>query len=65
MKFLSIFLIPLFLFALEGKVVSVTDGDTVKILTSERQQIKVRLYGIDAPEKKQPTVRPQNDTCRI
>lgn len=42
------------MFALEGKVISVTDGDTIKILTSERQQIKVRLYGIDAPEKKQP-----------
>ena len=53
-KFLGIFLIPIFLFALEGKVISVTDGDTIKILTSERQQIKVRLYGIDAPEKKQP-----------
>ena len=54
MKFLAIFLIPLFSFALEGKVVGVTDGDTIKILTPKRQQIKVRLYGIDAPEKKQP-----------
>jgi hypothetical protein len=53
-KFLAIFLIPLFSFALEGKVVGVTDGDTIKILTPKRQQIKVRLYGIDAPEKKQP-----------
>lgn len=53
-KFLGIFLIPIFLFALEGKAISVTDGDTIKILTSERQQIKVRLYGIDTPEKKQP-----------
>ena len=53
-KFLGIFLIPIFLFALEGKVISVTDGDTIKILTPERQQVKLRLYGIDAPEKKQP-----------
>lgn len=34
-KFLGIFLIPIFLFALEGKVISVTDGDTIKILTSK------------------------------
>lgn len=54
MKILIAFLIPIFLFALEGKVISVTDGDTIKILTPEREQIKVRLYGIDAPEKKQP-----------
>ena len=46
--------LPIFLFGLDGKVVGVTDGDTIKILTSERQQVKVRLYGIDAPEKKQP-----------
>ena len=54
MKFLALFLIPIFLFALEGKVISVTDGDTIRILTPEREQIKIRLYGIDAPEKKQP-----------
>ena len=53
-KIFALLLAPIFLFGLDGKVVGVTDGDTVKILTSERQQIKVRLYGIDAPEKKQP-----------
>lgn len=36
----------------EGKVVSVMDGDTVRILVGSKQ-IKVRLFGIDAPEKKQ------------
>jgi len=35
-----------------GKVLSVTDGDTVKVLRGV-EQVKVRLYGIDAPEKKQ------------
>jgi endonuclease YncB( thermonuclease family) len=35
------------------KVVGVTDGDTFKGLTVEKQQIKFRIYGIDAPEKKQ------------
>ena len=41
------------LFAFNGKVVSVHDGDTVTVLQDARQ-IKVRLYGIDAPELKQP-----------
>lgn len=36
-----------------GKVVRVADGDTVTVLTPDRQQIKVRLYGIDCPEKRQ------------
>lgn len=33
-----------------GKVVKVTDGDTITILTSDNEQERVRLYGIDAPE---------------
>ena len=36
-----------------GKVVGVSDGDTIKILTADRQEIKIRLYGIDTPEKAQ------------
>ncbi len=36
---------------LRGKVVSVSDGDTVTVLDAERHQHKVRLAGIDAPEK--------------
>ncbi len=39
---------------LRGKVVSVSDGDTVTVLDAERHQHKVRLAGIDAPEKAQP-----------
>lgn len=38
---------------LEGKVVGVTDGDTVTVLV-DRREVKVRVAGIDAPEKKQP-----------
>ena len=36
-----------------GKVIKVTDGDTVNVLTSDNETHKIRLSGIDAPEKKQ------------
>jgi endonuclease YncB( thermonuclease family) len=36
-----------------GRVVGVSDGDTITVLDSQRVQHKVRLQGIDAPEKKQ------------
>ena len=39
---------------LQGRVVGVSDGDTVTVLTDEQRQFKIRLSGIDAPEKKQP-----------
>jgi endonuclease YncB( thermonuclease family) len=39
---------------LTGKVVSVTDGDTVRVLDAANVQHKVRLNGIDAPERGQP-----------
>ena len=39
---------------ISGKVVAVTDGDTIKVLDANRVQHKVRLSGIDAPEKAQP-----------
>ncbi len=38
---------------IKGTVVSVADGDTMTILTDSEERIKVRLYGIDAPEKGQ------------
>ena len=39
---------------INGKVVAVTDGDTIKVLDDNRVQHKIRLTGIDAPEKAQP-----------
>lgn len=37
-----------------AKVVKVSDGDTFTILTEKREQIRIRIYGIDAPETGQP-----------
>ena len=39
---------------LQGKVVNVADGDTITILDAQKTQHKIRLQGIDAPEKAQP-----------
>ncbi len=36
-----------------GKVVSIADGDTITVLDSSKTQHKIRLYGIDTPEKGQ------------
>ena len=52
---LALIILSSYLFSLEliGKVVKVSDGDTVTILTSNKTQHKIRLNDIDAPEKKQ------------
>jgi endonuclease YncB( thermonuclease family) len=39
--------------AQQYRVIGVMDGDTVKVLSNDRQQIKCRLHGVDAPEKNQ------------
>lgn len=36
-----------------GQVVGVADGDTITVLDTDNVQHKIRLAGIDAPEKKQ------------
>ena len=33
-----------------GTVIKVSDGDTIHLTTPEQTKLKVRLYGIDAPE---------------
>ena len=59
MKFIfTIFLLlayncAVFADTIEGLVVSVADGDTITILDDTNTQHKIRLAGIDAPEKKQ------------
>jgi endonuclease YncB( thermonuclease family) len=32
-----------------AKVVGVSDGDTMTVLTADSRRVKVRLHGIDAP----------------
>jgi len=39
--------------SLTGKVVKITDGDTVYVLDANYKEHKIRLAGIDAPERKQ------------
>jgi endonuclease YncB( thermonuclease family) len=36
-----------------GKVIGISDGDTITILNDKQEQIKIRLTGIDCPEKSQ------------
>ena len=38
---------------IEGRVVGVSDGDTITVLDRAKVQHKIRLAGIDAPEKGQ------------
>ncbi len=37
-----------------GRVVAISDGDTLTVLDADRRQHKIRLAGVDAPEKRQP-----------
>ena len=36
-----------------GRIVSIADGDTVTLLDAGKRQHKIRLSGIDAPERRQ------------
>jgi micrococcal nuclease len=37
----------------QGKVIHIADGDTITVLNATNEQIKIRLNGIDCPEKAQ------------
>ena len=39
---------------LTGHVVKTADGDTITVLDSKRQEHRIRIASIDAPEKDQP-----------
>ncbi len=46
--------LPVAAATLEGRVVGVSDGDTITILDHQNVQHRIRLSAIDAPEKAQP-----------
>ena len=49
---ISVLILPSLSLAWQGKVVGISDGDTITVLHNNRGE-KVRLYGIDTPEKRQ------------
>lgn len=51
---LVLILLPSFSWAWSGEVVGIMDGDTITVLNSKTiKDVKIRLYGIDCPEKGQ------------
>lgn len=50
---LLLLLIPACALAWQGKVVHIKDGDTIVVLR-DKNEVDIRLYGIDTPEKGQP-----------
>ena len=49
---LVLILLPSFSWAWSGEVVGITDGDTITVLR-DKEQVRIRLYGIDTPERGQ------------
>lgn len=44
---------PVYAHDFDGRVVGIQDGDTVTVLDGAKQQHRIRIAGIDAPEKAQ------------
>jgi micrococcal nuclease len=40
-----------------GQEFTIQDADTITVLTEDKEQVQIRLYGIDAPEGGQAFVR--------
>jgi micrococcal nuclease len=52
--FALLFAVASFASELAGKVVGVSDGDTFTLLLANNTTVRIRLHGIDTPEKGQP-----------
>lgn len=48
-----IFSLPVAADTINGKVIGIVDGDTVDVLDASKVTHRIRLAGIDAPEKSQ------------
>ena len=49
-------MLPPLAWAWAGMVVGVSDNDTIKVMRAHKEE-KIRLYGIDCPERGQPFIR--------
>ena len=49
---IALLVFPCSVWAWSGTVVGISDGDTIEVLRDSRQ-VRIRLYGIDCPEKGQ------------
>ncbi len=50
---------------LSAPVIKVSDGDTLTLLSASNKQIKIRLAGIDCPERGQPWGRNATEALRM
>ena len=50
---LLVFFLPVLALSWSGKCVGIQDGDTITVLLDGKEQVRIRLHGIDCPEKGQ------------
>lgn len=64
--FLAFILIPFIAFADENiiKIISIHDGDTLTVINDNNKEVKIRLFGIDAPETTQKYGQASRDYLR-
>lgn len=48
-----------------GRVVGIVDGDTVDVLIPPARRVRVRLYGVDAPESGEPFSQQARQFARV